>query len=560
MMTDVTHASRPRTANLPRLCALLAAGFVSACLPEGEPGIGERWIETRGITILAVPSGDAGSPFVVFGRRAQANTEYFKPNDIFSLAGAGAPPRLLASNSLVFEGGLTWDARDRLWLMKFATGMPDFTGAQGLRIDIATGDATPLGQVQQIQVAPDGKTILLGRSTAGAEVRDLDDHAQPLGSGVGVSAFVGSTLFFTTPEGLHQIALPPFGPPRLLVPKVRRFWRLPGQPVLLLDIALKDDPGDRYPERQISLLRTDDMPAAPQPIPLARGHFSADPVASDDGDRIALLDRTEAPDQARVRIVDLATGVEEAAIFTGRPQPIDPRSPSLPPGAPIGYVTHVVFRPHTSELWIFQSGNLAGIFADGVLRPIAETEQQADDSGFFASPLDPGRETFTSDGRHWMFRGGDGKVRMGDANAPESPDGLVVADPGNSRVISYQEVDEGRRLLVFSDQGEDRDLDLADLEEGRIVHLGSHVGDARIGSARVIAIVDKLSDGEAPGRLVLIDLRTGARTRLGDNVVAFRLDPVCATCDRTAPGVGLQYVVQARLPYRHDGLWKATLP
>jgi hypothetical protein len=58
---------------------------------------------------------------------------------------------------------------------------------------------------------------------------------------------------------------------------------------------------------------------------------------------------------------------------------------------------------------------------------------------------------------------------------------------------------------------------------------------------------------------VLIDLDTGAETLLAQNVSEFAL-PTCAGCDPTAPGTPFAYVVQARVPWRYEGLWTGELP
>lgn len=64
----------------------------------------------------------------------------------------------------------------------------------------------------------------------------------------------------------------------------------------------------------------------------------------------------------------------------------------------------------------------------------------------------------------------------------------------------------------------------------------------------------------APGELAVVDLSTGAETRLARNVTGFALAPACAGCDRTDPGAWFAYVVHARVPWKYDGLWSGSLP
>jgi hypothetical protein len=67
-------------------------------------------------------------------------------------------------------------------------------------------------------------------------------------------------------------------------------------------------------------------------------------------------------------------------------------------------------------------------------------------------------------------------------------------------------------------------------------------------------------DDYAPSDLDLIDLPSDQVQRIAGNVTEFLHLPACPTCDPTAPGAGLAYVANARVPWKHDGLWMATLP
>jgi hypothetical protein len=90
--------------------------------------------------------------------------------------------------------------------------------------------------------------------------------------------------------------------------------------------------------------------------------------------------------------------------------------------------------------------------------------------------------------------------------------------------------------------------------------LAQHLGPGRSAGSRAVTIVDKLNQWWAPGTLMSYDLATGAGTPLAHNVTQLALAPPCPACDVTAPGAQLLYVVQARVPHRYDGLWRATLP
>jgi hypothetical protein len=551
-----------------RSLAGVGAIALAACLPEGGPGIGTRWLETRGVGTLIAPTSEAPGDFIVFGRRDLTSPPDFGPAyQILALGAPGGEPVHLADGISGFGTGplggiVAWDARNRIWALRAAALTGEYFSMDLLRIDVATGSTTALGRATMAQTAPDGKTILVGRVDATTEVHDLDDHVQPLGKGLGVVINLGSSLFYGDTTGMHQLALPPLQPPRLLVPGGRNFFAVPGhqaEQLFLVDVTLETaSERDMIPVRQIGLVRGQD--ATPAFTTLAQGRFLAVPTLSDEGDRVALLDRTDIADQVRVRIIDLQTGVETATTLVTRPP--NPLPPEIggPRGAPGGsrpLQIEAVFRPRQGDLWIFEDGELSAIVSDGTLVPVARSGRQNGEFYGLIYSLD-GRRVFTSDGRFWTFIDLQQRVQVGDANDPLAAPLLALTESDRHGIL-LQEIDDGHNLLIFTDQGT-RDLRRTDLDARKMVELAHDAGEVQVGRTRAIAIVEKLSGQHSPGRLVSLDLATGEQTRLADNVVEFKLMPVCPTCDPTAPGVGLQYVVQARLPYRHDGVWKATLP
>ena len=541
--------------------AVGVAVALSACLPEGGPGIGQRWVEGRGIAALAVPSSATASKSVVYARRVVDPPGVDNPFsqqsfEVYALDQPQAEPtRLMARAVSLGFGFFAWDARDRLWLLQPGSNA-DRGSSSLLRVDLASKSVVPVGEADQIEVGPDGQTIVVRRRGAQSEAHDLQDHVQNLGVGVGSIAFLGPSLFFTSPAGLHQLALPAAQPPRLLQGHVRSFWSVPNhqaEQLLLVDVG-EPVVGDPLPLRRIGLLRGIDP--TPALAVLAEGHFLAPPVLSEPGDRVALLDRTAMPEEVRVRVVELASGRETAATFS-----VPPLSPPLDRPAPSrsGFLT-AVFRPGSGDLWILSGDALVAIFSQGMIRVVENPGRRATvfagpESSRF-SPL-----LFTSDGRFWVFREADGRLQIGDANDPNAQGALALTEAGRTVSSLLGEINGGRGLLYLVDQGRGRsDLRLADLAAQRIVVLARDVGAIVPGGQRLVAIVDKLEGEAAPGQLISIDLASGASTHLADNVVDFRLAPVCATCDPTGPGVDLQYLVQARFPFKHDGLWRATLP
>jgi hypothetical protein len=557
----------------------LGALALTTCLPEGGPGIGARWLEGRGVGTLLSPRIEVPGDFMVFARADHDTSgDRFSPSfEILALGAPGGPAvqlargidgnantRVNALEALEVDRAYTrivvWDLGNRLWGLRAGPAPYSPEALELLRMDLATGSAMALGRATQVEMAPDGKTLVVGRPQARADVYDLEDHVQPLGAGVSPVTFVGSSLFYSDTAGMHQLALPPLQPPQLVVPRARLFTPVPGrdaEELFLVDVTITNGAEtDPIPVRQIGLLRGKD--ATPTFKVLAQGRF-LEAALSDEGDRVALLDRTDSPDEVRVRIIDLQSGAETTTSFVPRaPDPLPPGAGGPTPGPRGDLQLRAVFRPRHPELWIFQSGEPAAVASGAALVSLPRSgRQNARDSGFGYSLVDR-REIFTSDGRFWIFNDLDQRVHLGNAADPLAPPVLNLTEATRKSIL-FQEIDDGHTLLIYSDHGT-RTLHRVDLDAQRMVQLGHDVGQVLVGRTRAIAIVDKLSGLRAPGHLVSLDLATGEATHLADNVVDFRLLPVCPTCDPTAPGVGLQYVVQARLPYRHDGLWKATLP
>jgi hypothetical protein len=538
---------------------------LTACLPEGGPGIGERWHEGRGIVALSLPTSGPPTDLVVFGRRYHQQLEGEFPFEVdltrfYALDRPGGAPRLLIDSVPFFSGHL-WDALHRLWFVKV-----NQRGNQELvRVDVATGNASLLGPGHGFATSPDGSTILVMGEKI--EVHDVTGRVLRIEGQLGQNAFLASSLFFVNREGLQRLALPALAPPQMLAARVRRFSPVPGQealPLLLVEASESENRPSTSIPRQIGILRAGD----PNPAPtwLAQGHFAAPATLTAEGDRIGLLEYPSPPnatpggtfpDAIRIRVIGLQSGEEQAISFTVpplRPRGADPFV--QPPGVAL-FGLGAVFRPGTSELWIFQMGRLIAIFAQGQVRAIDAVDRYAHES--YDSVIS-WRSVFTSDGRHWVFRDVTGRSHVGNADAPEAPAVVELGDRDRTDQNEFAEYDGARRLVFLSGTGQRSDLHLIDLAAGQKTTVATNVGQIERGHARLLAIVDGTSGDSGPGRLVSIDLMSGALTRLADNVTQFRLSPVCATCDPTGPGVGIAYVVQARFPFKHDGLWRATLP
>lgn len=562
---------------LPALACLL---LTAACLPEAGPGIGERLLAGRGINRIDVPSGLAPNDVVVYDQVTRdpsapvsppGEDEIYGParsNAVYALSPAQPGPRLLVKGNgtgCFGDRPSVWDGLNRLWML-FVGALDECRGPRDgdanrtlFRFDLTSGSTTTLGMAVSLIAAPDGKAIVVSRASAQAEVHDLEGHVQDLQAGVGQLSFVGPHLYFINPMGLHRLSFPLGQPARLLLARARAVIPVPGheaEQLLLVDVAVE---GADRTVRQLGLLRGDEV--APQLRVLAQGRFVSEPVLSPQGDRLGLVESIDSPGVQQVRIIALETGNQE----TVRIATSELRSAS--PGGPCGGGGPLspAFRPHSNELWLFQSTCLFGVFAnanEGVRR-LEHTGKRTWPLGEHLGEV-PWRAVFTSDGRHWVYgRTSDFRVQVGDADHPEASADLDLGHLHPIGRTTFQEVEPGKLLLLGypgGRNGDRQDLLLADPSTRQLTTLARNVGSIRVGALRVIAIVDRLLGTNAPGHLVSIDLRSGLRTTLAGNVTEFALSPVCETCDPTAPGIKLHYVVQPRLPFGHDGLWRATLP
>jgi hypothetical protein len=233
-----------------------------------------------------------------------------------------------------------------------------------------------------------------------------------------------------------------------------------------------------------------------------------------------------------------------------------------------------VFRPNSTEVWYILGGRLQGVQSGAVVRSTSGARLALSwiaGSSPRSELLKPGRlpnfevggSLFTSDGRWWVYYAPeDDHVHLGDADRPDSSDGAV--DLGSFHLVSGDplvEIPGTRWLLARPAPGTDRvDLAVLDLDTLVLRPLGDRVTQTMVLGRRVLALLDKLNDWWAPGTLVSIDIATGAHTVLAPNVTDYAVSPACPGCDPGAPGAELLYVVQARVPFRYDGVWRAALP
>ncbi len=343
-------------------------------------------------------------------------------------------------------------------------------------------------------------------------------------------------------------------------------------------------------EHKLVVLRSD-SPGTPDVFPLQRP--VADPVLAADGRRLALFERLTA-EAGRIRIIDLESGREtEASLpLPPPPPPDDPSATWPPPGrAPPGepgspdkrpalreYLAELEFRPSSEELWCFLGDQLAVVGSDGKahIHPGRGASLTRFDSSAFVSEevfnegfwrfsrsragLD-GRSRFSADGRFWSFEDGRDLGFVGNADDPGAEPSLRLF---GDRDVDWNlhEVVPGRWVAfwVTQDFG-NRDLYLVDLQKRANRLLARNVARAQFGLTRAVLLTRALhSEDGGPGDLVVVDLASGLETLLARNVTSFALRPPCPDCYPVQAGATVAYVVQARVPWRYDGLWSGSLP
>jgi hypothetical protein len=559
----------------------LAGLLLVGCLPEAGAPVGRQLIAQRGIAELSIADGAAAH--VLFtritamslspGARAFDDT----PNrDLFIVPRAGGAERVLRRDLPTWTTSSSWDARGRLYLTTGSVERGPGVNPGGLgpltRFDPGAAGEQDLGLVSQVLVSEGGALVFYQPEEGGGSVRDLDDRERALGRRADGARFLGQDLYFVAGSDLYVLGETD-ATPTLLTGGVNDWAPLDEAKVgeLVLRTDLFSEP------RLIQLVRPAPRPARVVRV-VAAGALAAS--VSSDGTRVGVIERTGQRARVRLRVVRAADGDTRTVELDVPP----PSADGLPPGLSVGPPSpsrgsdpfvQLVFRPGSDEVWCFLERALRIVDADGSVRAVegrhpgvdslsATANAQFRSGGPIevASPRD-GPPLFTSDGRRWIFTDDDGNPSLfvGD---PDDPNGSALRLGRRSQV---QRVAEGApgQLYVWLRPGENARVDLMAVEPAPArLALREVVRDIRgavLGPKSVVALVRGLGqDALAPGDLVVVDLASGAERLLGRNVTEFALAGVCPTCDPAAPGLPLAFVVNARIPFRYDGLWTSELP
>jgi hypothetical protein len=172
---------------------------------------------------------------------------------------------------------------------------------------------------------------------------------------------------------------------------------------------------------------------------------------------------------------------------------------------------------------------------------------------------------FTPDGRYWFSRNGsfDGRTYVGQADDPSSA--VLPINPEGTWPNPYWDIGDGRLLVGASAEDEARqELSLVDPAAGTSLVLAGGGQVVAVGRTRALALLE-WDGARDTGTLTLIDLASGAKTSLADEVYAVAVDPGHSAdappgFDALAPGTKIAFLTRGRMASSYDGLWVTELP
>lgn len=577
--------TRGRGAAVVVAAAAAIAAAAAGCLAEGGPGLGEHLVAGRGMTgVRVIESRVAGGGQLVLFLKTQQ--QVLSPEDpvapetfdllrelhVVPRAGGSEPRRLLGDVPSYVDPYQVSDPQGRL-LVQHRPQPSGATTWELTRVD-PHGDAPPLGmgRIRRLLQVPPAGWIAYQRLSGALLVRGDDDGEHTVAQQATLVGVVGDSLVFAEANEL-KVVTAPGDPPRTVALGVSTWTAFvrDGEPALVVNRQAPDG------QRELAIIGLEADPAG-APRLLARGRFVERPFVAPDGDRVVVLDSLAPMPFVRLRVLRMSDLQLLQSVELALP-PAEPGAGGGPPMPGGGVRVNVEFRPGTGEVWCFLNRLLTVLHPDG--RTVAPGEQRLESGAAITQASSYGQtrrrrfvteapgassSSFTADGRRWVFRGANGAILLGDAADPDGALGAPVVRLGrdSDEVEEVLELSPSGALAIVRDvQGGGReDLHLLDPGASEPRPLLGDVASFVAGAGRILALTRKIAGRfSGTGDLVLVDLATGAETILSHNVSEATLSPLaCDRCDPLTSGVGLTYVVQARIPWRHDGLWVAALP
>jgi hypothetical protein len=549
-----------------RIVTVLALG--AGCLPLGNPPAGQHLLADRtAAAVFLTRSGIEGGPpnLFVFGPPQQVppfgvpGADLFAfayPSDSGPIAGlANRPPTIAnvvlrcdaASGLEPGEALATYvsqtDSRGRLVFVTLVVE-PGLTAEYVARYDFLTGERQDLAPAL---AADPGFRVSASRTRifAGSSVFELDGVTDLGTLGAAPPAFIGDDLYYTVPASSDALA----------GGSVIKRSRAATTPETMLSsvgtVTFTPIYSDTGGELLVSSASENgDVPylvlGIDRPItsvlPPARGQA---PFVSASSDGQWLLFREPRADgNNRLFLFNWVSG--SAVSWTS------------------SWITALAeWRPGWDQLWF------VGLSPAGAAVGNPNTDEVSANPGRIpvSLPFLPDARTsmFTRDGNHWLSvelltanTGAPPRMYLGSADDPAAP-GIALNQQGQA-LLSLWETGDGRLLAGSSSVDVNRqDIYLVDPVAGTSRGLagGGHV--VGIGRGRALALLN-WQIPTSTGDLTLIDLATGTKTVLAEDVYSVAVDPGVPADARLAPGTTVAFLVRNRLASPYDGLWVAHLP
>jgi hypothetical protein len=572
-MVDRSPAKLSGRHPLACVAVLLACG----CLSEGDPGIGQRAVAGRGFAGLTAGTGAERPLF--FTLPAQPVQQGRPARDLHVLRPGQQAPELLVRDVVALP---VFDALGRAHILHSpaanASGPGGRSTFQLRQIDLASGAPRDLGTIVQLSISPGATHLVLARPGRALESLTVDGQVRALpGSPSAAMRFVGEDVCWVDDRRLDCALVEggaPVHPTDRLVLKLFPLPSADGKPdILAVTIDLSTRPPVEF--LQFWRVRLRPRPGEPGEVLLGRGRPLGDVVVSGDSDWFAFVDL---PPSGEPQLRLLSAAAPSETTLTLEPGPSDFEDERL---ASYGW-SDPRFRPGHDEIWsLGPGGQLAILRADGsrtVHRPPGVVRRAPDLMEWVSDRLDfypvedsdPAKPTpdvvkfrnmFSSDGRWWVYREGDG-VQLGDANDPAASARMQVTGGDARGVVDIRGQD---RLLLWSSAGGQRvQVRLYTRDALSLLGTVDEVRQLVVGARGVLALTGFQSPGSqalTPGTLVLLGLGADrAPLVIGQNVTQFALLTGCPTCDPISAGTRLAYTIHARVPWKYDGLWLGELP
>lgn len=559
----------------PAVAALLAATASAAgCLPRGPVPAGRRLLDDStayGVQFVPEPSGPGRLATLKLTAPGPGAFSVYAVHEPASGEGLGTETFLIDSvDGLVTESGCLYgcppstDGQGRPFVSRnqsITSNGAQLDRSSVARLDLVADLAEDLGDSSNLigTFAQRGAFAYTVQSTL--HVRDIEQQEAQFGRLQGTPTVLNDALYFATRDPssatiqytLYRLAAPPFDAPQTVVTGITTFMAYPA-PVLVLYRTMTADTAAVSSVLDPATGLETPLPTGAGAVwsisPSGRYLFMVRPPAASSGPPAPPSGGegpdTEAPDgQTTISLFDRTAGTVRSAT--------------------LAQVNGSYWRPGRDELWFVAPG--LGEARSSLWRWAPDSDPAPVLAGqlpFMPLTSDAGKWPFTADGQYLLTFDGASQTDKPviDLRAADAPtDALLALNPTGTGVQDVRQLPDGR--LIVSDwitDSNQADIYLVDGVAGTMTALGHGGNVVATGASRILARLDWVVGGGS-GALSLIDLASGATTRLAENVHAVAVEaPSVPGTDPLAPGTRVAYVSRNRVASPYDGLWIVSLP